>query len=221
MFCLSVGSEAWIHKCLNDTRLVLFSVMAIASIELCHWHCLAPKIFMAICVWEQLSRLCPIIACTVLTVLRLFFEIFPFSLLPMVSSYVKSVVDGTSSEMVHLFAFSKAFGIDIQSYCCPFSLSSPHPYTLQIHSSSYAQAFSTGNVTLMWTPLDTDKEPNHFVLLVPYGESTGLNSVIESAESPSAAEIPNDEMNVSNSCPEENEVLFRFLHYLLLRFCSP
>lgn len=133
----------------------------------------------------------------------------------------ESVVDGTSSEMVHLFAFSKAFGIDIQSYCCPFSLSSPHPYTLQIHSSSYAQVFSTGNVTLMWTPLDTDKEPNHFVLLVPYGESTGLNSVIESAESPSAAEIPNDEMNVSNSCPEENEVLFRFLHYLLLRFCSP
>jgi len=84
-------------------------------------------------------------------------------------------VNGTYSEMMHLFACSKALNITIQSYCCPDVHTSPHPYTVHISNSSYARSFKYGFVTIMWTPSsDGDPEPNHCIPLVPYHHSTGL-----------------------------------------------
>jgi len=89
-----------------------------------------------------------------------------------------TLTNGTYSEMIHVFAFSKAFGIDIQSYCCPDLASSyqyPHPYTIHVRRWSYTKTFRGGCVTLMWTiSKHSDTEPNHFSILVPYHLVTGL-----------------------------------------------
>jgi len=86
-----------------------------------------------------------------------------------------TLTNGSYSEIVHLFAFSKALGIPFQSYCCPHETSSVHPYTLFINQSSYERRFKAGYVTVMWTASShISSEPNHFVLLVPYQHSTGL-----------------------------------------------
>jgi len=52
--------------------------------------------------------------------------------------------------MIHVFAFNKASGIDIQSYCCPDLASSyqyPHPYTIHVRRWPYTKTFKGGCVT--------------------------------------------------------------------------
>jgi len=81
---------------------------------------------------------------------------------------------GTYSEMIHLFALSKALGVPLQSYCPP-SGCSLHPYTIYVHKSAFERTFRPGTLTLMWTATSmTALEPNHIVPLVPCQPSTGL-----------------------------------------------
>ena len=87
-----------------------------------------------------------------------------------------TLVLGSYSEMIHLYACSKALNISIQSYCSPVSDTSSHPYSVCINKPPSASTWKQGCVSVMWTvSSSTDTEPNHIVLLVPRALSTGLS----------------------------------------------
>jgi len=79
-----------------------------------------------------------------------------------------ALTDGSYAELVHLFAASKAFDVQLQSYCCPYNASDIHPYTMLVNRAACLQCMTYTSVTVMWTTTSTtQQEPNHFVLLVP------------------------------------------------------
>ena len=100
-----------------------------------------------------------------------------------------TVSNGAYSEMIHLFALSKAMALPIQSYCCPLEnapSSSLHPYSMFINKSRYEKTFKSIFVTVMWTMTSaSESEPNHFVLLVPYLSLTHLTPPVLQPQSDS------------------------------------
>jgi len=103
---------------------------------------------------------------------------------------------GTYSEMIHLFALSKALGVPVQSYCPP-TTSTVHPYTIYVYQSAFERTFRPGTVTLMWTSSSvTAPEPNHIVLLVPCQPSTGLFPLNGHPLEDCTAEEPMDELTI-------------------------
>ena len=81
-----------------------------------------------------------------------------------------TLCNGSYSEMVHLL-----LALPVQSYCSSYDYTSLHPYIVLIKQSAHASTFQGGFVTLMWTSAShSDSPPNHFVLLVPFQEFTGL-----------------------------------------------
>jgi len=100
-----------------------------------------------------------------------------------------TVCNGAYSEMVHLFALSKAMELPIQSYCCPVEKAPSfpmHPYSIFVNKSHYEQTFRAPYVTVMWTITAANvSEPNHFVLLVPYHSLTHLSPPVPQPQSAS------------------------------------
>ena len=92
-----------------------------------------------------------------------------------------TMVDGSYSELIHLFALSRALATTIiQSYCPSPASSLMHPYTAYTNQSSFARFLTAGFVTVMWTATSpTDKEPINVVLLVPCQRSSVLRCDVQ------------------------------------------
>ena len=110
---------------------------------------------------------------------------------PSYKDVVQSAVSGGSyAELVHIIALSAALGIAIQSYCCPTPCmgSALHPFTITVDGNSFTHGIAAAApTTVMWSKTRfTEKDPNHFVLLVP----THRNSIkVFSLKPPSSTSV--------------------------------
>jgi len=91
------------------------------------------------------------------------------------------MVDGSYSELIHLFALSRALATTIiQSYCPSPASSLMHPYTAYTNQSSFSRFLTAGFVTVMWNAASpTDTEPINVVLPVPCQQSSVLRCDVQ------------------------------------------